>query len=114
MNNLIELSPGQDNPNLPVGLTIGLDAFNIVPGAAFMLIDQPDPRVWVAMRVTRDNGGLGPDERVYVWARDASHDDDGPITTHQRAFDFDYCTKVALIGIVVNHDDEDDNNWGNS
>jgi hypothetical protein len=95
-----------DNPNLPTD-SVGLSAFNLIPGAAFMLIDQPDPRVWVAEKVVRDENF----ERVSVWAHDATHNPDLPF---EQAFNLDYCTQVALVGIVVNPTDPDDNNWGNA
>lgn len=95
------------NPNLPTE-TIGLDAFNLRPGVAFMLIDQPDPTVWVVVHADR-SGTLADDERVMVWARDAV-DAEGDV--RHLALNLDYCTKVAMVGIVVNEADDCDNNWG--
>ena len=102
--------PGQDNPHLPAD-TVPLDVFNIIPGAAFMLIDQPDPRVWIAEKVARDVDF----ERVSIWAHDGTDADQDANNSlaHEQAFNMDFCTKVALVGIVVNHADHDDNNWGN-
>jgi hypothetical protein len=82
-----------------------LDAFNLVEGAAFMLTDQPDPRVWVAEKVYRD----GNFEIVSVWAHDGTQDE---VLGHEQAFRFGYNQKVALVGIVINPQDVDDNNWG--
>lgn len=94
-----------DNPHLPTD-TVGMNAFNLVPGAAFMLLDQPDPRVWIVEKVARDVNF----ERVSVWAHDGTNHPDLP---NESAFNLDFCTKVALVGIVVNHTDLDDNDWGN-
>jgi hypothetical protein len=102
---------GQTNPNLPSD-TIALNSFNILPGAAFMLIDEPDPRVWIAEKVDRN----GEHERVYVWAHDGTHfnENQPAMAGHgeHRAFDLDYCYNVALVGLVLNYTDPDDNNWG--
>lgn len=108
MSNL-EAHPGQSNPNLPAGDTVGLRAFNLMRGAAFMLIDQPDPRVWVVQNMDRDVNT----ERVYLWCRDATNlqDQDGSYSFHL-ALNLDFCTLVALVGIVANPDDDDDNDWG--
>ena len=96
------------NPNLP-SESIGLDAFNLIPGAAFMLIDQPDPRIWVAEKVVRDNNF----ERVYVWAHCLDRDVAGDFDlATEIALNLDYCTKVALVGLVVNPGDPDDDNFG--
>ena len=105
----IALAAGDCNPHLPTDL-VPLDAFNIIPGVTFMLIDQPDPRVWVAERVSRDVNF----ERVSIWAWDASNADQGLDSglAHEIALNLDYCTKVAMVGIVVNNTDHDDNNWG--
>jgi hypothetical protein len=101
---------GQDNPNLPHDV-IGLRAFNLVPGAAFMLIDQPDPRVWIAEKVSRD----AATERVSVWAHDGTNADiEDQHLAFEQAFNLDYCTLVGLVGIVVNPDDPEDNDWGSN
>lgn len=92
------------NPHLPLD-TIGLDAFNLIVGATFMVIDEPDPRVWVVERVVRDEQF----EIVSVWVHDGTND---PDLGNERAYVLGYCTKVALVGLVVNADDNDDNNWG--
>ncbi len=96
----------QTNPNLP-SETIGLRSFNLIPGATFMLIDEPDPRVWVAALVARDVDR----ERVYVWAHAANLPNDD--SNFERAFSLDFNTLVALVGLVVNPSDLDDNDWGN-
>ena len=104
MSSLAMAQARDNNPHLPHD-TVPLSAFNIVPGAAFMLIDQPDPRVWIAEKVARDAAF----ERVSVWAHDGTHDE---TLEHEQAFNLDYCTTVALVGIVVNYTDPDDNDWG--
>ena len=112
MSSLRISQANEANPNLPHDV-VPLDSFNIMPGAAFMLIDQPDPRVWVAERVSRDINF----ERVYVWAHDATNDGDGTASSAaglstEIALNLDFCHKVGLVGIVVNFEDPDDNNWG--
>lgn len=104
MSSLFVAQAGQANPNLPHDV-VPLDAFNLIPGAAFMLIDQPDPRVWVAEKVSRD----ADLERVSVWAHVG---DSHNYLAAEIALNLDYCTKVALVGIVVNPSDPDDSNWG--
>ena len=107
----LEACPWQDNPHIPSGDTVGLRAYNLMPGAAFMVIDEPDPRVWIAERVARDSNF----EQVYVWAHDGSGhplaDDKNGLST-ERAFSLDFNTLVCLVGLVVNPDDRDDNDWG--
>jgi hypothetical protein len=94
------------NEHLPLDV-VPMDAFNLIPGAAFMLIDQPDPRVWVVEKVARDQNF----ESVSVWAHDVTEADHLP---RESAFVLGYCVKVALVGIVVNPHDDSDNNWGAS
>lgn len=94
-----------DNPHIPNEF-VGLNAFNIIPGVAFMLFDQPDPRVWIAERVARDAN----QETVSVWAHDGTHNG---YLANESAFVLGYCSKVALVGTVVNPSDPDDNDWGN-
>jgi hypothetical protein len=110
MPSLASARANEANPNLPHDI-VPLNAFNIIPGAAFMVIDEPDPRVWIAEAVDRD----ASHERVYVWAHDGSNADlESKVLSFRRAFDLDYGTNVALIGLVVNHTDPDDNDWGSN
>lgn len=108
MSSRLIANAGQANPNLPHDV-VPLDSFNIIPGVAFMLIDQPDPTIWVAVSVARSS----VHEDVSVWARthngEASVHDD-----NHRAFVLDYCVKVGLVGIVVNPSDLGDDNLGNN
>lgn len=105
-------TPDAVNPNLPRD-TIGLRAFNLIPGAAFMLIDEPDPRVWIVQHVSRDLNH----ERVNVWAHDGTNASDEAAfkgSSDHLALNLDFCTLVALIGLVVNPGDPDDNDWGSN
>lgn len=98
----------EGNPNLDSTESLGLRAFNIIPGATFMLVDEPDPRVWVAEKVSRDANH----ETVSVWAHDASESFTESDLAGERAFVLDYNSTVALVGLVVNHDDLHDTDWG--
>lgn len=94
----------QANLNIPFA-SVRLDAFNLIVGAAFMVYDEPDPRVWIVEKVYRD----GDFEDVSIWAHDATNNEH---LGNEKAFLFGYCSKVALIGLVINPEDPDDNNWG--
>ena len=110
LNSMQTLSP-QDNHHVPAEAP-ALDAFNLGIGAAFMVTSEPDPRVWVVVRICRDSTF----ERVYIWARNANMYELGTqwgdLSIPTKAFDFDFNHKVALVGLVVNADDPDDNNFG--
>lgn len=95
----------QANPFIPAGDTIGLRVFNLTSGAAFMLIDEPDPRVYIVERLVRDVNF----ETVSIWAHDATEQED---FAKERAFHLDFNATVALVGICVNPTDPDDNDWG--
>lgn len=96
--------PTSHQPNLPDQF-VHLDAFNLMVGAAFMLTDQPDPRVWVVEKLVRDSDF----EIVSVWSRVATGDDYLP---NESAFRFHYMEKIALVGLVVNPSMHDDCNFG--
>lgn len=87
---------------------IPLDAFNLIPGATFVTFDSPDPRVWVVEKIIREDDF----EQVHVWAHDASNASSGGGLASENAFRYPYNHQVALVGLVVNPEDADDNNWG--
>lgn len=96
------------NPNLPHD-TLPLNAYNLIPGAAFMVVDEPDPRVWIVEKVGREEHF----ERVYVWAHDGTNMRDERFDfTGEKAFAFNFNTTVAIVGLVVHPSDPDDNDWG--
>jgi len=86
---------------------IPLRAFNLMPGAAFMVLDMPDPRVWIVEKLVRDDNF----ERVYIWAHDGTESGDLDLVT-EKAFDLFYLDQVALVGLVANPEDLSDNDWG--
>ena len=110
MGSLASARHHEANPNLPHD-TIPLNAYNLIPGAAFMVVDEPDPRVWIVEKVGRDVNF----ERVYVWAHDGTfaQDQDGNVA-FEKAFNFDFNTTVALVGLAVDPSDPYDNDWGTS
>jgi len=97
--------------NLPN--TLSLNAFNVVPGVAFMGEGHEDEhlaQVWIAMTVERSNEG----EKVYIWARRGDLVVEGPGQgIANMIFEKDYNDAVEVCGIVVNPLDLDDNDWGN-
>jgi hypothetical protein len=101
----------QQNFHVPSD-AVAIRAFNLVPGVAFMDIDQPDPRIWVVERVERDSNF----ERVYIWARHgnmaALGSAWGDISVPNKAFDMDYCHRVCFMGITLNPGDADDTDFG--
>lgn len=103
MQNLVN----QDNPNVPADAP-ALRAFNLIPGVAFMSVDEPDPRVWVVMRQELDDNF----ERNDIWARCANDEDRTLGLARHKAFSLHYCDLVAFVGIVRNPEDDSDNDWG--
>lgn len=99
------------NPHLPTNNFVLFDAFNLVEGAAFMVLDEPDPRVWIVEKHVSD----AVFERVYLWCHDGTFTyQEQPDLVFQKAMDYDYSHKVALVGIVHSPGNPDDNNWGQS
>lgn len=109
MSSLRISQANEANPNLPHDV-VPLNAFNLIPGAAFMLIDQPDPTIWVALSVARSSSF----EEVSVWARTHDGETAAAYDDNHRAFVLGYCTNVGLVGLVVNPSDLGDDNIGSN
>lgn len=91
---------------------IKLNAFNLIPGATFSEGYEGDSSspVWTVVTVHRDSNR----ETVHAWVRRADQIIEGPgDITETKMLAFDYCDKVALVGLTVNAGDPDDNDWGN-